>query len=50
MYKSKMIEMLKHFSTKELSRFSDYLASPFFNKDEELTYHHIVDNLIAEDT
>lgn len=31
-----MIEMLKHFSTKELSRFSDYLASPFFNKDEEL--------------
>lgn len=36
MYKSKMIEMLRHFSTKELSRFSDYLASPFFNKDEEL--------------
>lgn len=31
-----MIEMLRHFSTKELSRFSDYLASPFFNKDEEL--------------
>lgn len=31
-----MIEMLKHFSTKELNKFSDYLSSPFFNKDEDL--------------
>jgi hypothetical protein len=28
--------MLRHFSTKERTRFSDYLASPFFNKDNEL--------------
>lgn len=36
MYKSKMADMLKNFSTKELNRFSDYLASPFFNKDDTL--------------
>lgn len=36
MQKSKMIEMLSHLSPKELSRFGDYLASPFFNKDSEL--------------
>ncbi len=37
MYKSKMIQMLKHFSTKELTRFGEYLESPFFNKDEQLS-------------
>lgn len=36
MQKSKLIELLKHFNTKELNRFSEYLASPFFNKDEQL--------------
>lgn len=29
--------MLKHFSTKELTRFGEYLDSPFFNKDEQLS-------------
>ncbi|HMU70432.1 MAG TPA: hypothetical protein PKC38_10495, partial [Chitinophagales bacterium] len=32
-----MIQMLKHFSTKELTRFGEYLESPFFNKDEQLS-------------
>ena len=43
MYKSKMIDMLRNFSTKELNKFSDYLASPFFNKDNDLLlfYNHI---------
>ena len=43
MYKSKMIDMLRNFNTKELNKFSDYLASPFFNKDNDLLlfYNHI---------
>ncbi|MEZ5014428.1 MAG: hypothetical protein R2794_09065 [Chitinophagales bacterium] len=43
MYKSKMVDMLSKFSTKDLNKFSDYLASPFFNKDAELLtfYNHI---------
>lgn len=43
MYKSKLIELLKNFSTKDFSRFSEYLASPFFNKDEQLLlfYNHL---------
>ncbi len=43
MYKSKLVEMLRHFSPKELNRFSEYLSSPFFNKDEQVLifYNHI---------
>ncbi len=43
MHQSKMLEMLKHLRAKEVNRFSDYLASPFFNKDEDLLifYNHI---------
>ncbi|MFN3939925.1 MAG: hypothetical protein ACK4IY_05020, partial [Chitinophagales bacterium] len=33
---SKMIELLKYFQPRELNRFREFLASPFFNKDEEL--------------
>ena len=36
MQKSKMIELLSNFSTKDLTRFGEFLASPFFNKDEEV--------------
>lgn len=32
-----MIQMLMHFSTKELTRFGEYLESPFFNKDEQVS-------------
>ena len=31
-----MIELLSNFSTKDLTRFGEFLASPFFNKDEEV--------------
>ena len=36
MHKSKMIELLSFFSSKELGRFGEFLVSPFFNKDEEV--------------
>jgi len=43
MYKSKMIQMLRNLSPKELTRFGEYLASPFFNKDEQLPvfFHYL---------
>ncbi|MFI5172275.1 MAG: hypothetical protein ACHQFW_07780 [Chitinophagales bacterium] len=43
MHKSKMADMLKNFSSKDLNRFREYLASPLVNKDEELLifYDHI---------
>ena len=36
MHKSKLIALLKTFSTKELREFKDFVASPFFNKNKEL--------------
>ncbi len=36
MENSKLISLLKTFSPKELREFNDFLASPFFNKNEEL--------------
>lgn len=40
MYKSKMIEMLRHFGPRDFSRFGDYLASPYFNKDVKLQHFY----------
>ncbi len=36
MHKSKLIELLKTFSTSELREFKDFVGSPFFNKNKEL--------------
>ncbi len=36
MYKSKLINILKTISNKELKKFNDYLMSPFFNKNEKV--------------
>ena len=36
MEKSKLIQVLKTFSTSELREFKDFVASPFFNKNQEL--------------
>ena len=36
MEKSKLIQLLKTFDTKELRAFKDFVASPFFNKNQEL--------------
>ncbi|MEM9820764.1 MAG: hypothetical protein AAF985_06820 [Bacteroidota bacterium] len=33
---SKLISLLRTFSTKEIREFKDYVASPFFNKNQEL--------------
>lgn len=37
MEKSKLIDLLKTFPAKELREFGEFVASPFFNKNEELT-------------
>ena len=37
MHNSKLIELLKSFSASELREFKDFVASPFFNKNEELS-------------
>lgn len=37
MHKSKLIRLLKTFSNKELKQFSAFVASPFYNTNEELT-------------
>lgn len=44
MYKSKLIDLLKTFSKKELKKIPSFLASPFFNDDPlvEKLYEHIV--------
>lgn len=36
MQKSKMIELLSNFSAKELTKLGEFIASPYFNKDEEV--------------
>ncbi len=36
MFKSKMIDMLRNLSNKDLNKFSEYLDSTFFNKDKDL--------------
>ncbi|MBP8753845.1 MAG: hypothetical protein KBH39_06450 [Chitinophagales bacterium] len=36
MQNSKMISLLRHFSQKELTQLGEFIASPFFNKDEDL--------------
>lgn len=36
MHRSKLVELIKTFNTKELREFKEYLASPFFNKNTEL--------------
>lgn len=40
---SKLINLLKKFSTKELREFHDYVSSPYFNKNQELVlfYSHL---------
>jgi hypothetical protein len=40
---SKLIELLKSYSTKELREFNEFVQSPFFNKNTELTrfYEHL---------
>ncbi len=40
---SKLIELLKTFSTRELREFNEFVQSPFFNKNEELVrfYEHL---------
>ncbi len=40
---SKLIELLKTFSTKELREFNEFVVSPFFNKNAELVrfYEHL---------
>ncbi len=35
MQQSKLVLLLKHLNSRELSRFSDYVHSPFFNKHQE---------------
>lgn len=35
MQQSKLVTLLKHLNTRELSRFCDYVHSPFFNKHQE---------------
>ena len=35
MYKSKPITILRTFSKRDLRKFDDFIASPFFNKDKE---------------
>ncbi|MFN3940766.1 MAG: hypothetical protein ACK4IY_09260, partial [Chitinophagales bacterium] len=37
MHNSKMVGLLRNFNQKELALLGDFIASPFFNKDEELT-------------
>jgi len=43
MQNSKLIELLKTFSTKELRECGDFVQSPFFNYNEEvvLFYNHL---------
>ncbi len=36
MINSKLIELLRHFNAKQLRLFGDFVASPFFNKNDEL--------------
>lgn len=40
MHNSKLIELLSTFSTSELRAFKDFVASPFFNKNEELIFFY----------
>ena len=35
-FKSKALDVLKKFKTKDYRLFGDFISSPFFNKDEEL--------------
>ena len=36
MQHSKLTSLLRHLTSKELSRFEDYVCSPFFNKHREV--------------
>ena len=40
---SKLINLLRTFSTKELREFKDFVSSPYFNKNQELLlfYNHL---------
>ena len=41
MHNSKLIAILKTFSSKELREFKDFVSSPFYNKNEELVHFYI---------
>lgn len=49
MENSKLITLLKTFSTKELREFNEFVASPFFNKNEELMQFNEILRKLAPD-
>ncbi|MFZ4475612.1 MAG: hypothetical protein ACOYPR_10495 [Saprospiraceae bacterium] len=42
MKKSKLIELLGSFSGREWSNFQDFVASPYFNKNQAVTALHLL--------
>lgn len=49
MENSKLIALLKTFSTKELREFNEFVSSPFFNKNEELMQFNEILRKLAPD-
>ena len=47
MHQSKLIALLRTFSTRELREFKDFIASPFFNKNQELVQFYLYLKKIA---